>query len=777
MATGRSRDSSQPPDSTAAHLTPSIPSTPGAPAISGQSNPGPFIVLALVLFALTGLFVGTRDMLPSDLSNRLPNAPTRAPYGVAITPFPRPGNPLRPGDVVVAVNGTSIARGRLPRGRIGQHFIYTVRRAGHLLNVEVVLHHYPLEDALATSWATMLMAVTLGGVALYVFARRPHHRAAQALLMVAGLFSCGATAWVLWPGALDNEWGVGWWVTVAANLAYALMWGALLHFALVFPRPRGIFAPRPGLVGLAYLLPLALYGTYLAVVLPRALTPLQSAGYLTSTSVFGDYVMPAAVMVTLVRAYRGIEDAGARHGLRWFMILFSGGIVGWLLIWKLPDLLFGRALLGAPLPPLMFLPCLFALALAILRDRVFDIDIVIRRSVVYISLTVCAVVIYVTTVGLLGKVISHRGQWTSVLATALVAVAFSPLHSRLQRGVSRLFYGERDDPYAMLSRLGQQLEGTRGPSEILPLVVDTMAEALRLPYVAVELADSEGTELAAQHGAACAEPLALPLSHQGQHLGRLLIGERSRGEGFAPTDCRLFADLARQVSVAARTVTVARDLQRSRERLVAAREEERRRLQRDLHDGLGPALGAAVLQLQAVKRLVRADPDQAELIISRLTKETQATIADVRRLVDQLRPAALNQYGLLEALRLRASNFVHLGSDEPNSKPLDIDVESDGDLSGLPAAVEMAAFRIVCEAVNNAARHAGASRCVVRLVRAGALEVWVADDGRGLPAACRPGVGLSSMGERAAELGGWCRVEAAAEGGVVVHAHLPIPAP
>jgi signal transduction histidine kinase len=250
----------------------------------------------------------------------------------------------------------------------------------------------------------------------------------------------------------------------------------------------------------------------------------------------------------------------------------------------------------------------------------------------------------------------------------------------------------------------------------------------------------------------------------------------------------LLEDLARQAEVAVHAVRLTSDLQRSRERLVATREEERRRLRRDLHDGLGPTLASFALKVDAARKLVRNKPQDAEEMLSRLKNQTQDTVGDVRRLVYGLRPPALDDLGLVSAIRQQAEShgFVaHEGfSADAGSEATTGDglvffsIEAPGTLPPLPAAVEVAAYRIAQEALTNAARHAQARRCRVRLSIDGAggvIELEVRDDGVGMQESRRAGVGLSSMRERAEELGGRCEVEPDSEGGTRVLARLPLP--
>jgi signal transduction histidine kinase len=423
--------------------------------------------------------------------------------------------------------------------------------------------------------------------------------------------------------------------------------------------------------------------------------------------------------------------------------------------------------------------------IAILRHGLYDIDRLVNRTLVYGVLTACIAGIYVLAVGGIGTVFEARGNFgISLLAAVLVAVLFQPLRGRLQRGVDRLMYGERDDPHAVTSRLGRRLEAAIEPEAVLPTVTETIAQALKLPYVAILLKEGEGYQSAAAYGSPTEESESLPLVYQREEIGRLLIAPRAPGEEFSTTDRELLEDLARQAEVAVHAVRLTTDLQRSRERLVATREEERRRLRRDLHDGVGPTLASLALRLDAARKLVRRKPGDAEELLSRLKDQTQDTVGDVRRLVYGLRPPALDDLGLLAAVRQQAAGHGFVVNDgSPKDEAIErgravFALEASGELLPLPAAVEVAAYRIIQEAMTNVARHAHARTCRVRLSvdqTRSVLELETTDDGVGMPEDRRAGVGLSSMRERADELGGTLVVEPVPEGGTRVLARLPVP--
>ena len=467
-------------------------------------------------------------------------------------------------------------------------------------------------------------------------------------------------------------------------------------------------------------------------------------------------VASAISLVARLRRARGLE----REQLRWFAYGAALLVV----------VLLSEFVIPANLDSLVELVALLALpaaaGTAILRHQLYDIDVVIARSVVYGGLTAGVVGGYAAIVAVLELALQDRARFgVSVLASGAVALAFGPLRARLQRAAERLVYGQRSEPFRVLSDLGRQLEAAVSPDRVLPAAVDTLVRALRLPHAAIELHGPEGLLPVAVHGAPVGVPLVLPLVHHGLQVGRLTVSPRGPGEGFTAEERDLVEAVARHAGVAAQAVQLTAGLQRSRMRLVTAREEERRRLRRDLHDGLGPTLAGVTLRLDAARREVSTDPRASEAELLALREEVQEAIASIRELVYELRPPALDELGLVGALRERAARLA----------PLRAEVSCDRDLAGLPAAVEVAAYRIAQEALTNVTRHARATRATISLEQDDArLLVEVTDDGAGLPDALHAGVGLGSMRERAEELGGRLQVLPAPGGGTTVRAWLPV---
>jgi len=260
-----------------------------------------------------------------------------------------------------------------------------------------------------------------------------------------------------------------------------------------------------------------------------------------------------------------------------------------------------------------------------------------------------------------------------------------------------------------------------------------------------------------------AERVSLPLAYRATTLGVLHVSARRPHERLSADDLRLLGDVARQVGITLHAAHLTDALQASRAHLVLAREEERRRLRRDLHDSLGPTLASLRLQLSALRATVRQRPEAAEQLIDELRTDVRVATAEIRRLVYDLRPPLLDEFGLVGALR----NL------DVTSTALVRRVEAPEPLPPLPAAVEVAIYRIAAEALHNISRHAHATRCAMTLaVDATAVTLIVTDNGCGLPATYLAGVGHQAMAERAAELGGSVTIRSTPEGGTCVTACL-----
>ncbi|MFF5233402.1 histidine kinase [Dactylosporangium sp. NPDC000521] len=387
--------------------------------------------------------------------------------------------------------------------------------------------------------------------------------------------------------------------------------------------------------------------------------------------------------------------------------------------------------------------------IAILRYRLFDIELVLSRTLTYLLLVVAVAAVYALL--LLGAA-RYVGSDTvgGLLAVVVVAVTVHPAYSFLRRHIERWVYGLRSDPRAAIRLLADRADAA-DPNGLLAAVADAVAAALRVDRVRVESSASP------DDGA-----LREPMMHRGERVGYLAI-DVPAGRQFTRPDLDLVADLARYAAIVVRSGQLNDELRESRSRIVAAREEERRRLRRDLHDGVGPSLAAVVLKLNATQS--RLDQAERNALIAETREEVKAAIAEVRRLVDDLRPPAIDEVGLLGAVRQRASALTG---------EVAFEVTGPDTLPPLPAAVEVVAFRIASEAMTNVVRHAGATRCRIVVEVGGSFELTIADNGHGLGPGATRGMGWTSMRERAAELGGSCTITSRPEGGLIVRAVLPL---
>jgi two-component system, NarL family, sensor kinase len=433
----------------------------------------------------------------------------------------------------------------------------------------------------------------------------------------------------------------------------------------------------------------------------------------------------------LVRYRQG--DETVRRQLLW-LLGAAGVIVAAVLPWSL--------IAGTPLAVLFAIPLLpVAITVAVLRHRMLDIRLVLARGLSYALLSGLVLAGYAVLVLVLSGV-------TSALVIALLAF---PLRARLQQSVERLLYGDRD-PLRVASRVGERLTDLVGSLEEIRRV-------MRLPSVAVTV----GQETVAAAGTEPEHVVRRPLGDE----ANLVVGLRTGEKALAAADERVLDIIAGPLAVAVHATMTSRALQNSREQLVAAREEERLRVRRELHDGLGPLLTGVALAADAAANLRQTAPEDAAALLSGVRADTRTAIAEVRRVIDDLRPPALDELGLTGALEARAARTVRRADGQPLRVTLDLQT-----LGRLPPAIEVAAYRIATEALNNVVRHSTANAVRLHLCRDRDLIVEVLDDGAA-HAAWRPGVGITGMRERAAELGGWCDVGPTTEGGAV-RARLPL---
>jgi two-component system NarL family sensor kinase len=614
------------------------------------------------------------------------------------------------------------------------------------------------------SFYAIIALVAYGAVGTVLAWRRPQHRLAWLALGIAGMHGVALATSTYGlvavdrglPGATWAVWAGGWtWVP-----AY---WAVPTFLLLLFPDgrlPSHRWRPVVAVAVVGLVVSVLGWATLPYDELDKPLGadvahpfPLPFAGRLMNVGgLLGVASIAGAFAALIARHHR--SRGAERQQVRW--VLLAGAATVALLAVAFAT---GPTGAGPVLVALAMVPLPAAIAVGVLRHRLWDVDLVINRSIVYAVLTLAVLTTYVTTVSLLGGVLG-RSTGAPLLATALVAIGVMPARQWVQGWVNEVLYGRREDPYTALARLVERLDASDEAANPLRDVAETVCRVLRAPYAAVEVC---GVIRSAWGHPGQGDLVHVPLAFRGETIGSLHV--TLPGEALEPHDRRLLDDLARHIAVAAHTEQLTDDLRESRRHLVEAREEERRRIRRDLHDELGPTLASVAMRIEQA----RAAPDAsgATAALEGVPERMREAVRSVRSLVEGLRPAALDELGLAAAIRQQASRFA--------GNRLTVDLAVDDDLGELSAAVDAAAYRIVSEALTNVVRHAEATTCEVVLRRDGSvLQVEVSDDGRGLAPAPEAGVGLRSMRERAAEVGGWCTVEPRPGRGTIVRAQLPV---
>jgi signal transduction histidine kinase len=617
------------------------------------------------------------------------------------------------------------------------------------------------------SAASLASTITLVAVAGCVLAlARPGNRVGWVMALAAAVWGAGEGSFdmavrgiVTAPGTVP---GAGALAVAGASLRAVGWFGAAVLLPVSFPDGR---LPGPRWRWLAYVAAAAVAATGLGTAFAADVesTELHTAGWhnpLPLTGI-GDPLASLSLLLMVVTVVGGVAALVSRfrHGdapMRRQLLTFAAAAA-------LPLLVVPTAF-GAGWPSWIFAvsvaPLPVAVVVAILTGGVFDLATVANRSLVWVTLSAAVVGVYALVIAGTGSMLRDtHAHWLPWLGAGVVAVCFAPLRDVLQGAADRVTYGHWREPYEVLAGLSPRVGAAPGTSEVLAGVVAELHDTLGLRGAA--LRDTAGRIIAGSPGP---ESTVVPLTAYGRPAGELLFAEPA--SPLRPADRRVLDDLAGQLAVLMHARALTEDLRRARERLVLAREEERRRLRRDLHDGLGPALAGFMLKVDNARALVAGEPATAEHDLMVLRDDIQGTVVDVRRLVEGLRPPAIDELGLGPALTQAVNRLA---------TRMSIDVVVADPLAAVPAAVEVAVYRIVCEAVANAVRHASARTCTVTVrVDGASLVALVSDDGVGLvPAGASRGHGLATMRERAEELGGTLGIHGGADG-TMVTATLPL---
>ncbi len=547
-------------------------------------------------------------------------------------------------------------------------------------------------------------------VGLFLLRHRPDSRTAR-LTWLVGVLALVGLASAAWSGTTSGAWLTQWTWWPSLALVPVLLLG--------FPDGTASAATRwvaRALLGVAALSTAALAAA--ATSVPREL--------LTST---GGALPPAAR--SLLAVFTGLAAVSVAGLLLAFVVLLrrarrAGGTTRAQVLWLAPAavLLPAGIALDVADVPFALVPAVLALpvgiGVAILEHRFDDLDQVVHRGTVRLVLTAVVVALYAGVL-LLVEPVARAGRpgGLAVVVLAVVAVLLDPVRRRLQGVVERVLYGRRDDPYAVLSSLGERLSAVGAPDEMLRASADAIVESLRLPRASIEVEVEDRRVVVADSGRADTDAVTFPLTTEDGEVGALTVWTRRAGDDLTSAERRLLAEVARQAAVAAGAHRLTLALRVARERLVLAREEERLRLRRDFHDGIGPVIAGARMQLRAA---LPALEGTGRGLVGDVLDDLGALGRSVREVVDGLRPAVLDQ-GLEVALR-RAAASVTAGTE--------VEVAIRGAVDGLPPAVEVATYRIVAEALHNVVRHSGATTVWVEVALLGDLRISVRDNGSGV---------------------------------------------
>jgi signal transduction histidine kinase len=647
-------------------------------------------------------------------------------------------------------------------------------------------------------WESAFISVTYGSVGGFLASRRGRHAIPWTFLLIG--MSQAISVFALYGAALLSS---GDRSGLASLLAWVESWSWAPGFVFIptlllqlFPSgrvltPRWRWLARATVTGVALVvLGIAFHPQVIPSDVPRGYqSPVPTSALADGLAVVGGVMLVGCLVGSLIsivlryRRSRGEE----REQLKLFAAAAIGTVVsvtGGALYPpdNAPAVIHALTIVGIPLIPI-------AAAVAILRYRLYDIDVVINKAVVFGVLAGFITAVYLGIVIGVGALIGGRNNLhLSVIATALIAVAFQPVRQRVQRFVNRLVYGHRLTPYEVLSEFTDRVAETYATQDVLPRMARAVAEGTSAREAHVWLRsgaelrpaaawpddhESRSAAVALTNGTVPELPgvdRAIEVRHQGELLGALTV-TKPPGEPLSPAEDKLLQDLAAQAGLVLRNVGLTAELlarldelTASRQRLVAAQDEERRRLERNLHDGAQQHLVALKMRLDLANQLAERDPARAREIFAALPAQASEALETLRDLARGIYPPLLAAEGLCAALQGQASKAS-----------LPVEVTGDG-IARYPQEIEAAVYFCCLEALQNVAKYAHASAARVMLSTADSrLTFSVTDDGDGFdPATSRPGAGLQNMIDRLEALGGKLQVTSAPGAGTTVTGSLPV---
>jgi len=552
-----------------------------------------------------------------------------------------------------------------------------------------------------------------------------------------------------------------------------------------------VVTPGPGALGISF-------AATPGVSPPRSPLAIQGSGAVVTTlstvvNLFS-YAVAALVLASIFLRLRG-ADADRRHQIKWVAF---GAVVTITTVIGLNSIPVGNTgipplwyfFIGGPLLIIAGLAIPVAIGLAVMRYRLYDIDVIISRALVYGALAVSITAVYIGIAVGIGTLVGSGGQpnlWLSIVATIIVAVGFQPVRERVQKVANRLVYGRRATPYEVLSAFSEQVAETHAADEVLPRMARVLREGAGAGVATVWLRTGGFLRPAATYPEAMPQPEALPMEdgtvpeipgaaatvrveHQGDVLGALSVTKR-KGESLTPAEAHLIGDLANQAGLVLRNVRLTAELRQrldelrsSRQRLVRAQDEERRRLERNLHDGAQQHLVALKVKIGLAQMLIAKAPDQARATVTALKTDADEALETLRDLARGIYPPLLADKGLVVALESQARKAT-----------VPVTVEADG-VERYSQEMESTVYFCVLEALQNVQKYAHATHVLVRLRGERDILVFeVIDDGTGFDVAgVRKGSGLTNVSDRVDALGGRIEIRSRSGAGTTVRGEVPV---
>ncbi len=721
-----------------------------------------FVVLSLWLVLVPFGLLVVRVWLPSDGLPVVEASSAFVDDALRVSP-PHPVSGIVDGDHVVSVNGRLISdlladpvARSVERGDVLQ---LVVERSGQQRAVGLTVRaHRGFGLLLADLWPLLVATLLILMLAVWLVARRPDEPVAHALLLLsAALVSLPLNALSsvepldLWA----RPWVVAW--SLAGLAGFMELAVALTMFALAFPsgrsHPRVVTAVR-----WASLVPIVTTVGVAVVYLAGGWSIARNSSIDVAAGLWWMVGMLLTLMLLGRRCWVLRQDPVARRQCQ--VVLLGAGIsfVPWIA---------ANAISSDP-PVAVFaflvLPFPVSIAVAVTRRNLFELDLVLNRALVASITGGVLLAVYGGLVAGTTLVVSGSGPLVALPAAGAVAVLFAPVRERTKQWVAERLFGLSAEPGVVFDRLGQRLSSAGDPDSLLAAVVETVTDSLRLPYAAIELQLAGAPRIIEQRGQPTAVVEAVEMRSDDRVIGRLLVSPRRDEGSLSPLDSALLATLGRHAAIAAQVSLLTNTLRDTQLQLLVSREAERDRIQRDLHDRVGPVLFGLALQLTALA-------DDAALpqrdVLNTLRGQASDALEDVRRLARDLRPAELDEIGLCAALTAAAAR---LSTDEGFTFEVNMPLA----MPRFRPDQEDVVYVVFLEAMANAVRHSGGRHGAIRLAvdQNHMVQGEIDDDGTGVPDAPPDGTGLRSMAQRIAAAGGEFDIARSAHGGTLVRFRL-----